>query len=86
MQEKEDLWKTAWTMFGSIMKSTRTPLTNSAISNVTVSDETEKEDSMESLWMEETLKYFYLLFSSPNAISIDGYIFNTEAHPCRRSI
>ncbi|CAD6441238.1 61f28124-e1ae-4101-a847-b20fddb17513 [Sclerotinia trifoliorum] len=67
MQDKEDLRETMWTMFESIMKSTQTPLANLAISNVTVSGETEKENSMESFWMAETLKYFYLILSSPLA-------------------
>jgi mannosyl-oligosaccharide alpha-1,2-mannosidase len=31
--------------------------------------------------MAETLKYFYLIFSEPNVISLDDYVFNTEAHP-----
>jgi mannosyl-oligosaccharide alpha-1,2-mannosidase len=44
---KEDLRDVAWNMFESIMKSTTTPLANSAIKNVTVAGETEKEDSME---------------------------------------
>lgn len=31
--------------------------------------------------MAETLKYFFLLFSDPSLISLDDYVFNTEAHP-----
>uniref|UniRef100_A0AAR2KLP3 alpha-1,2-Mannosidase n=1 Tax=Pygocentrus nattereri TaxID=42514 RepID=A0AAR2KLP3_PYGNA len=39
-------------------------------------------DKMESFFLGETLKYFYLLFSDdPNLISLDKYVFNTEAHP-----
>ena len=33
--------------------------------------------------MAETLKYFYLVFSEPNVLSLDDYVFNTEAHPLR---
>lgn len=53
-------------------------------------DEEEKElkpsftDSMESFWLAETLKYFYLLFAEPDVISLDEWVFNTEAHPFRR--
>eukprot|EP00198_Chlamydomonas_reinhardtii_P010757 XP_001700094.1 alpha-1,2-mannosidase [Chlamydomonas reinhardtii] len=37
---------------------------------------------MESFWIAETLKYFYLLFSDdPNEIPLDEFVFNTEAHP-----
>jgi len=42
------------------------------------------EDKMESFWTAETLKYFYLIFSTPDMISLDDWVFNTEAHPFRR--
>lgn len=42
------------------------------------------EDKMESFWTAETLKYFYLIFSRPDMISLDEWVFNTEAHPFRR--
>jgi mannosyl-oligosaccharide alpha-1,2-mannosidase len=42
------------------------------------------EDKMESFWTAETLKYFYLVFSRPDMISLDEFVFNTEAHPFRR--
>jgi mannosyl-oligosaccharide alpha-1,2-mannosidase len=29
----------------------------------------------------ETLKYLLLLFSGPEVIPLDRYVFNTEAHP-----
>jgi mannosyl-oligosaccharide alpha-1,2-mannosidase len=38
-------------------------------------------DEAESFWMAETLKYAYLLFTDPGKISLDDYVFNTEAHP-----
>lgn len=43
----EELRDIAWRMFESIDKATRTPIANSAISDVTVKGETEKLDSME---------------------------------------
>jgi mannosyl-oligosaccharide alpha-1,2-mannosidase len=43
----------------------------------------ELEDSMESFWTAETLKYFYLIFSEPSLLSLDEWVFNTEAHPFR---
>ena len=39
---------------------------------------------LQSFWLAETLKYFYLIFSPPDLISLDEYVFNTEAHPLRR--
>ncbi|KAJ7285729.1 glycoside hydrolase family 47 protein [Mycena rebaudengoi] len=40
-----------------------------------------KSDDMESFWFAEVLKYLYLTFDDPNHISLDEYVFNTEAHP-----
>ncbi|KAL7932638.1 glycoside hydrolase family 47 protein [Trichoderma chlorosporum] len=81
---KADLQDTAWDMFEAIMKATETELANSAIEDVTVPGPTKKLDSMESFWMAETLKYFYLIFSPPDVISLDEYVLNTEAHPLKR--
>ncbi|KAK3395910.1 mannosyl-oligosaccharide 1,2-alpha-mannosidase, partial [Sordaria brevicollis] len=39
------------------------------------------KDNMESFWMAETLKYFYLLFSPEDLLPLDKVVFNTEAHP-----
>ena len=41
------------------------------------------DDRMESFWLGETLKYFYLIFCEPDVVSLDEYVFNTEAHPFR---
>ncbi|KAL0940136.1 glycosyl hydrolase family 47 protein [Colletotrichum truncatum] len=38
----------------------------------------------QSFWLSETLKYFYLIFSPPDLISLDEFVLNTEAHPLRR--
>lgn len=32
----------------------------------------------------ETFKYLYLLFSPPEMISLDKFVFTTEAHPLLR--
>ena len=45
----------------------------------------EKSDSMQSFLFAETFKYFYLLFAPPNKLNFDKVIFNTEAHPIRRT-
>src|SRR5580658_82949 len=44
-----------------------------------------KKDSMESFFFAETLKYLYLLYASESTLPFDSVIFNTEAHPMRRS-
>ncbi|KAK6194278.1 Mitochondrial distribution and morphology protein 10 [Pestalotiopsis sp. IQ-011] len=81
---KEEYQEIAWRMFQAIQKSTETELAASAISDVTVTGETEKLNSMESFWLAETLKYFWLIFSPPDLISLDEYVLNTEAHPFLR--
>ncbi len=44
-----------------------------------------KMDSMESFWLAETLKYFYLCFEDWGVVSLDEWVLNTEAHPLRRA-
>ena len=73
-------------MFQAIQKASKTELANSALGDVTVATKYKphQTDSMESFWMGETLKYFYLTFSEPGLINLDEYVFNTEAHPFKR--
>ncbi|XP_026167582.1 mannosidase, alpha, class 1B, member 1b isoform X3 [Mastacembelus armatus] len=53
-----------------------------SINNVRDPDYPSPRDKMESFFLGETLKYLYLLFSdNSNLISLDKYVFNTEAHP-----
>ncbi|PLB34641.1 glycoside hydrolase family 47 protein [Aspergillus candidus] len=86
----------AWEMFTAIDELTRTPYANAALLDVTgttfsfTDDDSgddggnpPQQDSMESFWMAETLKYFYLVFSEPDVLSLDEFVFNTEAHPFR---
>ncbi|KAH7401840.1 glycoside hydrolase [Phaeosphaeria sp. MPI-PUGE-AT-0046c] len=43
-----------------------------------------KRDNMESFWLAETLKYFYLLFGPNDLLPLDQIVLNTEAHPFPR--
>ena len=78
------LQEKAWNMFQSIEKHTRTDIAHAALEDVSKPKPVQL-DHMESFWTGETLKYFYLIFSEPNVISLDEYVFNTEAHPFRRA-
>lgn len=60
-------------MFEAIETNTKTQLTYSSIPDVTVVDDS-RTDASESFWMAETLKYFYLIFSDPDLISLDHYV------------
>lgn len=44
-------------------------------------DKPAKDDTQQSFFLAETLKYLYLLFSDDDVIPLDKYVFNTEAHP-----
>ncbi|KAI1767533.1 glycoside hydrolase family 47 protein [Hypoxylon sp. FL1150] len=81
---RADLLDSAWAMFEAIQKNTRTALANAALADVTTAGKPEMIDSMESFWMGETLKYFYLIFSEPDLINLDEWVFNTEAHAFKR--
>lgn len=41
------------------------------------------DDVSQSWFFAETLKYFYLLFSPDSALSLQDWVFNTEAHPLK---
>ncbi|GKT43533.1 endoplasmic reticulum mannosyl-oligosaccharide 1,2-alpha-mannosidase [Colletotrichum spaethianum] len=77
------LLESAWDMWTAIDNVTSTELANTAVWDVTAK-KPPTADSMESFWMGETLKYFYLIFSEPGLVSLDEFVFNTEAHPFRR--
>ncbi|OHF04146.1 glycosyl hydrolase family 47 [Colletotrichum orchidophilum] len=80
------LLESAWDMFTAIDEATSTELANTAVWDVTIDkgQRPPQSDSMESFWMGETLKYFYLIFSEPGLVSLDEFVFNTEAHPFKR--
>ncbi|KAF4583556.1 maturation of Asn-linked oligosaccharides protein [Pleurotus pulmonarius] len=40
-----------------------------------------KIDDTQSFWFAEVLKYLYLTFDDPEHISLDDFVFNTEAQP-----
>jgi ER degradation enhancer, mannosidase alpha-like 2 len=44
-----------------------------------------KGDRMPSYFLAETLKYFYLLFAPEQPLDLRQVVFNTEAHPLRRT-
>ncbi|GAA5940310.1 glycoside hydrolase family 47 protein [Sporobolomyces koalae] len=69
-----------WQMFTSWVEHSITESGFATVGDVNVVP-ARKEDSMESFVTAETLKYYYLLFSPRDFISLDDFVFNTEAHP-----
>jgi hypothetical protein len=70
------------TIFKDFVKHCRTDAGYAALQNVITK---EKRDEMESFALAETFKYFYLLFAPSDTLDLDKTVFNTEAHPLRRT-
>ena len=71
----EQLWR-------DFVKHCRTDEGYAALKSVVTK---EKSDSMQSFLFAETFKYFYLLFAPPETLDFKSVVFNTEAHPIRRT-
>ncbi|KAF2105257.1 mannosyl-oligosaccharide 1,2-alpha-mannosidase [Lophiotrema nucula] len=74
-----------WDMFESFVKHT---LVENSGGFTSVSDvrtiPPPSRDNMESFWLAETLKYFYLLFGPNDLLPLEDIVLNTEAHPFPR--
>ncbi|CAF3731282.1 unnamed protein product [Rotaria sp. Silwood1] len=70
-----------WNIFQSFEKYTRQDEGYSSISDVRNKDDVRPRNKMESYFLAETLKYFYLLFNPTNLFPFNQWLFNTEAHP-----
>ena len=66
----------------SLMKNCRTESGYAALSHVSPA---EQRDNMESFFLAETLKYLYLLFAPRDTVDLNKVVFNTEAHPIRKT-
>jgi hypothetical protein len=71
----EQLWR-------DFVKHCRTDEGYAALKSVVTK---EKSDSMQSFLFAETFKYFYLLFAPAKTLAFEQVIFNTEAHPIKRT-
>ena len=69
-------------MFEDFVKHCRTEEAYASLKNV---ETKEKSDGMQSFLFAETFKYFYLLFAPPRALDLRAVVFNTEAHPIRKT-
>ncbi|XP_004536075.1 endoplasmic reticulum mannosyl-oligosaccharide 1,2-alpha-mannosidase [Ceratitis capitata] len=70
-----------WNIFQAFEKHTKVAYGYTSIGNVKHIFNTRLRDMMESFWLGETLKYFYLLFSdNRKEIDLDKWLFNSEAH------
>ena len=85
----DEAWRAkGWRMFQAIQAHARAPYGYAALRDVTLANQKgsmaghnasevlamNQSDSMESFWLAETLKYFYLLFSAPSTVSLDDWV------------
>lgn len=69
------------TILNDLIRHCRTPAGYTVLKDVVSK---EKGNLMHSFFLAETLKYLYLLFR-PEALDFEKFVFNTEAHPLRRT-
>ena len=95
----DEVWREkGWRMFEAVRRASRAKYGHASVKNTLIdataplsegeSDvqkrkEGNQMDKMESFWLSETLKYFFLLFADPRVVSLDEWVFNTEGHPFR---
>ncbi|PHH62324.1 hypothetical protein CDD81_7244 [Ophiocordyceps australis] len=80
----DQVWReAAWRMWEAVVRETETETAFAAVSDVTTRS-SDKIDSMETFWLSETVKYYYLIFDDESVINLDEWVLNTEAHPLRR--
>jgi len=69
-----------WEIFQSIEKYCKTDIAYGKYGNV-MNVNYKPQDSMESFFTAETLKYLYLLMDPDSEVDFEDHVFNTEAHP-----
>ncbi len=69
-------------MFNDFVKYCRTDVAYAGLKSVVTR---ERSDYMHSFVFAETFKYFYLLFAPEKTLDLNKIIFNTEAHPIKRT-
>lgn len=70
------------TFFDGLVNHCRTEAGYAYLEDVVVK---KQGDDMESFFLAETLKYLYLLFAPADTLPFEDVIFNTEAHPIRKT-
>ena len=70
------------TFFEALVRHCRTNSGYTILKDVTTK---EKGDLMPSYFLAETMKYLYLLFAPDETLDLSRVVFNTEAHPFRRT-
>lgn len=69
-----------WEVVMALEKHCRTEAGFSGVQDV-YSSIPSHDNKQQTFFLAETLKYLYLLFSEDDALSLEDWVFNTEAHP-----
>lgn len=69
-------------MFEDTIKYCKTDVAYTGLKSVVTK---EKNDYMHSFFFAETLKYYFLLFAPQNTLDLKKVVFNTEAHPIKKT-
>mmetsp|Transcript_58448 Transcript_58448/g.139047 ORF Transcript_58448/g.139047 Transcript_58448/m.139047 type:complete len:588 (-) Transcript_58448:75-1838(-) len=81
---KDPIWREhGWAAFQAWEKHCRIPTGGYVGVRDVRKENPPKDDTQQTFWLAETLKYLYLLFSEDELIPLDKYVFNTEAHPLK---
>ena len=78
-------WRDAgWRIFTALEEQERQPGGGyTGLKDVRVSPGAVRDDTQQSFFLAETLKYLFLLFSDSAALDLDAWVLNTEAHPLK---
>jgi len=79
----EQLQEMAWNVFQSLEKFCKIPSGGYA-GLKDVNDPKSHIDDMPSYFLAETLKYLLLIFGPDDYVSLEDFVFTTEAHPLRK--
>ncbi|GJJ07900.1 hypothetical protein Clacol_002106 [Clathrus columnatus] len=79
----DEIWRErGWEIFKALERNCRLHAGYASVVNVDMPNSVVNNlDDMPSFSLAETWKYLYLLFSPEDTISLDNWVFNTEAHP-----
>ena len=81
-------WRDAgWRIFQALEAHERQPGGGyTGLKDVRVLPGPVRDDTQQSFFLAETLKYLYLLFADSGALDLDAWVLNTEAHPLRVTV
>eukprot|EP00884_Botryococcus_braunii_P021697 jgi/Botrbrau1/8210/Bobra.0392s0008.1 len=71
-----------WQMFSAFLRWCKVEEGFAGLKDVTVVPP-QNDDTMQSFWLAETLKYSFLLFGPADVLPLSDWVLNTEAHPLR---